>query len=439
MREFLLVSAFALAMMASVPTLAADNDAGFAADTSPTFYPRTKDLGSTLRMSIVGLGDAAGAQIGVSGSPIFVQLSGTLPAFAAIPAFKIDQTTPGTTNLVQIGGMLPAFSVPPTVNLGTLNGAATEATASAINGKFGSLGQKAMAGSAPVVIANDQSAIPTKIQDGAGNALTSKVAGAERAVSVAIVDGSGNQVTAFGGSGGTASNFAAAIPAQGTAAGFQDIGGNMVAARTFNLNTGGSQQVLGASLRRSAAGGSVEVIGQTTMANSLPVTIASDQSAIQTGRSGIVSTTFGAAQTYTVTAGKAMALSNLLTITVFDRANQGGTLTGISLHFTNAAITPNTWVLLFADNPTASTCTNGSNLLVAAADYPKLIGAYNIVPTSNATLITDDMATSSGYLDIAKTITNTAAGTTLYACPVTKTTVTLTAGSGVLGLFSVLN
>lgn len=47
-----------------------------------------------------------------------------------------------------------------TANLGTLGGAATETTLNTLNGKFGSLGQKAMAASAPVVIASDQSAIP---------------------------------------------------------------------------------------------------------------------------------------------------------------------------------------------------------------------------------------------------------------------------------------
>lgn len=51
-------------------------------------------------------------------------ISGTLPAFAATPTFKIDQSTPGTTNAVQIAGTLPAFASAPTVNLGTLNGAA---------------------------------------------------------------------------------------------------------------------------------------------------------------------------------------------------------------------------------------------------------------------------------------------------------------------------
>lgn len=38
-------------------------------------------------------------------------ISGTLPAFAAIPAFKIDQTTPGTTNAVQtIAGVVGGAS-----------------------------------------------------------------------------------------------------------------------------------------------------------------------------------------------------------------------------------------------------------------------------------------------------------------------------------------
>lgn len=43
----------------------------------------------------------------------------------------------------------------------TVTGVATEATLSALNAKFGSLGQKTMAGSAPVVLASDQSTLNT--------------------------------------------------------------------------------------------------------------------------------------------------------------------------------------------------------------------------------------------------------------------------------------
>lgn len=94
---------------------------------------------------------------------------------------------------------------------------------------------------------------------------------------IAIVDGSGNQVTSFGGSGGTASNFNSAMPSTGTAVGFSD-GGSMQSARVFDADSGGGVSfVLGANLRRSASGGSVELLGQSTAANSLPVVLASDQ------------------------------------------------------------------------------------------------------------------------------------------------------------------
>lgn len=95
-------------------------------------------------------------------------------------------------------------------------------------------------------------------QDGTGNALTSATRGSERALSVQIVDGSGAQITSFGGSGGTASNFTSAFPASGTAAGFSD-GTNMQGARVFDGDTGaGTQYVLGAVLRKTASGGTVE-------------------------------------------------------------------------------------------------------------------------------------------------------------------------------------
>lgn len=71
---------------------------------------------------------------------------------SAIPASQS-----GTWNINNVSG---------TVSLPT--GAATETTLSSVNGKLGSLGQKAMAGSAPVVIASDQSAVPAS-QSGTWN------------------------------------------------------------------------------------------------------------------------------------------------------------------------------------------------------------------------------------------------------------------------------
>lgn len=101
-----------------------------------------------------------------------------------------------------------------------------------------------------------------------------------KAPTVAIVDGSGNQITTFGGSGGTASSYGSAFPASGTAVGFSD-GTNMQGSRVVDFDTGaGTIYGLITNLVRRASGGPVELIGQTTMANSVPVVFASDQSAL---------------------------------------------------------------------------------------------------------------------------------------------------------------
>jgi hypothetical protein len=81
-------------------------------------------------------------------------------------------------------------------------------------------------------------------------------------------------------SGGTSSSFGSAFPGTGTAAGFSD-GTNMQGARVEDLDTTGSTYYgLVTNLVRRNAGTPVELIGQQTMANSIPVTIASNQSAI---------------------------------------------------------------------------------------------------------------------------------------------------------------
>ncbi len=76
---------------------------------------------------------------------------------------------------------------------------------------------------------------------------------------VAIAAGGGG-----GGGGGTASAFGAAVPANGTAAGFSD-GTNMQAGRVYDTDSGaGSEFTLGAQLRFAASGGSVAAPGSAT-------------------------------------------------------------------------------------------------------------------------------------------------------------------------------
>lgn len=82
-------------------------------------------------------------------------------------ALQVKDGTGATVYLKETGG--GASSVDPFIpsvivdsgtiiaNIGTVNGLVTDAN---LDEKFGDLGQKAMAGSAPVVIASDQSAVP---------------------------------------------------------------------------------------------------------------------------------------------------------------------------------------------------------------------------------------------------------------------------------------
>ena len=105
------------------------------------------------------------------------------------------------------------------------------------------VGQKTIASSVPVVIASDQSAIP--------------VSGTVTVASVGLTG--------------------AAVPASADYAGFSD-GTNLRGARVYDVDTGaGAEYTLGANLRISANGGSIEAKGQQVMASSIPVTLASDQ------------------------------------------------------------------------------------------------------------------------------------------------------------------
>jgi hypothetical protein len=200
-----------------------------------------------------------------------------------------------------------------------------------------------------------------RLQDGSGNALTSLTAGAQRAITVSVVDSSGNQVSSFGGSGGTASAFGAAFPSgasSGTAVGFSD-GTNMQGARVVDADTGaGTHYVLEQNLVRRASGGPAELIGQSAMATSLPVAIASDQSAIPASQSG----TWNIGTVTTVTA--VTAISNALpagTNVIGAVGNtQGSTTSGQSGPLVQGAVTTAAPTYTTAQTSPLSLQTDGS-------------------------------------------------------------------------------
>jgi hypothetical protein len=150
------------------------------------------------------------------------------------------------------------------------SGASTESTLSALSGKFGSLGQKAMTGSAPVVISSDQSAIPVS------GSITANVGTTNGLALDATLTG-GTQVSKIGNGTITAQLLASTPAGTENALVVRNIpsGTQAVSAASLPLPTGASTE---ATL--SALSGKFGSLGQKAMAGSTPIVIASDQSAI---------------------------------------------------------------------------------------------------------------------------------------------------------------
>ncbi len=188
-----------------------------------------------------------------------------------------------------------------TSNIGTTNGLALDSNITSLSGKFGSLGQKAMTGSSPVVIASDQSAIPVSgtitSNIGTTNGLALDTTLAKLTITQSTALGSNTQ-TMVGGSVTTAAptyttgninplslTTAGALRVDNSAI-TQPVSGTI----TANIGTSGSLALDASITSLSAKFGS---LGQKTMAGSAPVVIASDQAAIP------VTGTFSSASTGT--------------------------------------------------------------------------------------------------------------------------------------------
>ena len=85
-------------------------------------------------------------------------MSGSAPVVIASDQSAVPASQSGTWNITNISGTVSL----PTGAATSANQTTANSSLSSIDGKLGSLGQKTMSGSAPVVIASDQSAIATK-------------------------------------------------------------------------------------------------------------------------------------------------------------------------------------------------------------------------------------------------------------------------------------
>jgi hypothetical protein len=121
-----------------------------------------------------------------------VPVSGTV----AVSNFPATQPVSGTVAVSNFPATQPisAVALPLPAGAATSANQSTEiASLASIDSKLGSLGQKAMAGSAPVVIASDQSAVPVKQQIGATSTVTSV---SSSATSVSLLASNANRIGA---------------------------------------------------------------------------------------------------------------------------------------------------------------------------------------------------------------------------------------------------
>jgi hypothetical protein len=149
----------------------------------------------------------------------------------------------------------------------------------AINAKLGSLGQKTMSGSAPVVLASDQPAIPTSV---ASLPLPSGAAQEHTAAatpsSVRLSDGSAFFKPTTPTDTQPISAAALPLPTGAATEGKQDTGNASAAsidAKLSNQANGAKQDVGNASM--ASVDGKLATLGQKAMAGSVPVVLSSDQ------------------------------------------------------------------------------------------------------------------------------------------------------------------
>ncbi len=166
------------------------------------------------------------------------------------------------------GGNLIGLNLDNSGNLFALplpSGASTETTLAALNGKFGSLGQKTMAGSAPVTFASDQSILPVSVASlplpaGAATAANQ----ATEIASLASIDG--KLVDNFG-SETTGLRTAAQI---GNATGAADFNAGNKGAQTLRVVIASDQSTIPVSSGGNSNGSNVDTTVSTVATITAP-------------------------------------------------------------------------------------------------------------------------------------------------------------------------
>jgi hypothetical protein len=215
---------------------------------TPSLYSLTDSAGNKFNVAVYTCPTSKICPISVSSDSSGNALSGPIGTTNANgTALYVQGVTGGVPLTTTISGTLPAFASAPTVNLGTIGGAATQTTLAAIQTALGSPLQAGGTVSATQSgnwtmrnVGATGATLDFAGQNATGTINAFLVGGQFNTAPTTIttgnfspfqLDANGNllvNVKAGGGAGGTSSSFAAAFPATGTAVGMTQ-GGNMVA------------------------------------------------------------------------------------------------------------------------------------------------------------------------------------------------------------------
>jgi len=359
----------------------------FVAQSTSTVWVKTPSASGTFVITApanvaIGSGGSAGA-VTQGTSPWVTSISGTLPAFTTVPAFKIDQTNPGSTNLVQVGGTLPPFTNPPAVaQSGTWNvtnisgtvslpiGAATSvnqateiAALNAIDaGIPAALGQTTMAASMPVAIASNQSAVPAlqsgtwTVQPGNTANTTPWLATISQGSNSAVVSATG--ALKIDGSAATQPISASVLPLPTGAATSANQPSNAAQGSTTLGQTGTLAQGAVTSVAPTYANGQTNPLSLTPSGLLRVDASNTTQSVSQSGTWNIGSEGIGSVvSTATATTYVAnTSVGGLQTLSVFRTNGGGGTLGKIRVGLKGTSQTPNLVIYVWEANPTTTTC-----------------------------------------------------------------------------------
>ena len=337
----------------------------------------------------------------------------------------------------------------------------------AVGGGASSGSTTAYQGSAPWAVVGSGGLFPVTGSGGLIGANVSQLGGA--ALGSANVVDQGNQalrvnIVAGAGAGGTSSNFGSSFPSSGTAVGAQTSGGKMAALNVdgsgnlmVNVQVGGGASSGSTTAYQGSApwsdnlvavGGSSISLGQTTMAKSLPVAIASDQGAITvfngTLDSGNSSTAILGSSGGIFT-GAALNVFNQTATNVYVYSDQSSATNGVSLQFSSDGTN---W-----HETDAYTYTAGGNALIITtptrAEYFRLIYTNGTVAQTvfqlqtihkfspafgNITEVIDTFGTQA-HVQLTKALLNGWQGSSIVALVLGSSGQLGVAGSG--GLFPV--